>query len=160
MAMGIGQQLKGMVRRARNYWSELTDEQGGQKRNSEREKTEAVHQRYGGVGTEGEARMGSPRGDRASGASSGRGGSDAQQWDNPAGRSDQPNRQPGSGQVDRGQQMHAESQTSRQYTQQGGSGIQKTLGEQTPGQSGASGTGSDPDTVRSRQSRRPGQQNH
>lgn len=155
MAMGIGEQLKGMVRRARNYWSELTDEQEDHQRSTERERTEAVHQRYGGARSPSEEQTDTPPGSRPEGRPPGRGSAEAQ-WDNPAGRGDPQGRQPG-GQSDRGQQMHSESQTSRQYAQQGGSGIQKTLGEQTPGQSGA---GSDPDTARSRQNRRPGQQNH
>lgn len=158
MAMGIGEQLKGMVRRARNYWSELTDEQEGHKRSMEREQAEAVHQRYGGSRPQREEEIDTPPGSRPGGSSPGRGGAEAQ-WDNPAGRGDQQGRQPG-GQSDSGQQMHSESQTSRQYTQQGGSGIQKTLAEQIPGQTGAGGTGSDPDALRNRQSRRPGQQNH
>lgn len=158
MATGIGQQLKGMVRRARNYWSELTDEQGSQKHSRGRERTESVHERYGGDRTKGEARTDTPRGDRSGGGSASRGTSETQ-WDNPAGRGDQQGKPPGSGQSDRGQQTHSESQTSRQYAQQGGSGIPKAPNEQSAGQSGTSRAGSDQD-VRSRQNRRPGQQNH
>lgn len=158
MAMGIGEQLKGMVRRARDYWSELTDEPGSHKRSTEGKRTEEVHQRYGGVRTQGEEEVDTLPVDRPGRDAPSRDTARAQ-WDNPAGRRDQQSRQPG-GQSDSGQQMHSESQTSRQYTQQGGSGFQKTPDEQMPGQRGASGTGSDRDNARSRQGRRPGQQNH
>ncbi len=159
MATGIGEQLKGMVRRARNYWSELTDEHGRQKHRTGQERSdEEVHQRYGGVRTKSGSETDALRGGRP-GGSPGRGNAEAP-WDNPAGRSDQQGRQPGRGQPDRGQQMHSESQTSRQYTQQGGSGFQKSLEKQRPGQARTGGTGSDPGAGRNRQGRRPGQQSH
>lgn len=156
MATGIGEQLKGMVRRARNYWSELTDEQGNQKRNTEQESSEAMHQRYGGVRTRSESEADTPPGDRSAGDSPSRGAADAQ-WDDPARRGDQQGGQPGSRQPDRGQQMHSEGQTSRQYAQQGSSGIQKPRVDQSPG---AGGADSDAETLRNRQGRRPGQQSH
>lgn len=159
MATGIGEQLKGMVRRARNYWSDLTDEQGSQKHNTERESSEAMHQRYGGVRTRGESETDALPGDRSGSDSRSRGTAEAQ-WDDPSRRGDQQGGQPGGGQPDRGQQMRSEGQASRQYAQQGDSGIQKPQTEQMPGQAGASGAGSEADTLRSRQGRRPGQQSH
>jgi hypothetical protein len=160
MATGIGQQLKGMVRKARNYWAELTDEESTRTQHRQEEQEDAVHQRYGGVRTQGERAIDKglhssqenppDRGPSdtilaSEAARAGRGMSSGPRGSEPTGS----------------QQMQG-SQTQRQYTQQGGSGIQKTIGEQVGGQTGAQGTGSDPDTVRSSQSRPPagGQQSH
>lgn len=49
MNMGIGQQIKGMVRRAQHYWAELTEDPSQQQRRERRDQQEAVHERYGGV---------------------------------------------------------------------------------------------------------------
>lgn len=154
--MAIGQQIKGAMQRARQYWDELTDASGKRAQSAREEREDAVHQRYGGVRTQGErdaeklfrerqeesqdrgtpdSVMANPA---ARAARSGQGGqlggqsrSNAQMQ---AGRSDtdrpsqsqSQSRAPG--QAAPGQA--AEAQTSRQYTQQGGSGIQKSLGEQ------------------------------
>lgn len=151
MAMGIGQQIKGMVDRARHYWAELTDEKDRDHR-AQQEREDAVHQRYGGV--RGQDDLDTGFRDRQENSPD-RGISEAD-LANPAvraGRSGQGSQL--GGQPDRDRQMQGGSQTQRQYTQQGGSGIQKTLGDQVGGSAGT-----EPDTVRSQQSRRPGQQNH
>lgn len=157
---GIGQQLRGMVQKARHYWAELTEDQDTRARHRQEEQEDAVHQRYGGVRTQGERDIDRMFHDRQE-SSQDRGPSDAELASTPvrAARG-QGGTQLGS-EPTGGQQMQS-PQTQRQYAQQGGSGIQKTLGEQLGGQTGAGGTGSDPDTVRSAQSRPPagGRQRH
>lgn len=152
MAMGIGQQIKGMVDRARHYWAELTDEKDRDQRARE-EREDAVHQRYGGVRGQGERDLDAGLRDRQE-KSPDRGLSDAE-LANPTVRAARGGLggQLG-GQPDHDRQMQGGSQTQqRQYTQQGGSGIQKPPGEQVGG-------GAESDATRSQQSRRPGQQNH
>lgn len=95
MALGIGQQLRNMVDRARHYWADLTDEGGTHRRHEQQEREDAVHQRYGGV-------------------------------------------------PDRDEPDADLSQRHRQYTQQGGSGTQKTLGEQLGEQAPRTGSPSNP----------------
>lgn len=146
MAMGIGQQIKGMVDRARHYWAELTDEKDSRQRTHD-ERQDSVHQRYGGVRGEDDADLDTGRRE----SPSDRIPPDASPGSRSA-RGDQ-NTQMG-GQSDRDHQMQGASQTQRQYTQQGGSGIQKTLGEQL------GGSDSEADRPRGQQGRRPGQQNH
>lgn len=199
MALGIGQQLKHMVDRARHYWSELTDEDGSRRRHEQEEREEAVHQRYGGVRAQGErdldkmlqdheensmdrglsdAELANPAVRAARGDTSpSRMGRGATGPSGPSGRPGEPTRQgeqlgsqdlqdqPRHQQMQGNPQQPGDAQRQRQYTQQGGSGIQKTLAEQlgasTP-QTGATGAGigSEADTVRSSQARRPDQQNH
>lgn len=146
MATGIGQQLKGMMQKARHYWAELTDEESTRARHRQEEQEDAVHQRYGGVRTQGERDLG-----KAFGApqenSQDRGPSDAE-LANPAVRAARGQGSAHGGEPTGGQQMQG-SQAQRQYAQQGGSGIQKTLAEQEGGQIGESS----PDTVRSKQDR-------
>lgn len=154
MATGIGQQIKGMVRRARTYWAEITDAPGKQQRQAREEQEEAVHQRYGGVRGQGERDMDAMLRDRQENSQD-RGPSDAE-LANPTVRATRAGQGGQLGGQSRGSaQMQADSQTQRQYAQQGGSGIQKPLAEQL-----GSNAGSDQaDTVRGTQSRRPGQQN-
>lgn len=149
--MAMGEQLRGLMRKAKQYWSELTDEDSSSSQRARRqsrseEQEDAVHQRYGGVRTQGERDLGvEDDGFRDAEAayrdrqenSQDRGPADAI-LANPAARAglgragqggqlggQEMNRQPHAG----GQQQ-MQNQTGRQYTQQGGSGIQKTLGEQ------------------------------
>ena len=143
MAIGIGQQIKGMVNRARNYWSKLTDGSAHRGQSGRDDIDEAVHQRYGGAReTEAETRV--PQ-RQASSADRGMADSTRASPSPSAARSDQrsqPGGQPpGSGQGRASQQMQADSQTRRQYTQQGGSGIQKPLDEQMGSSDGKSGAG-------------------
>lgn len=161
MAMGIGQRVQGLVRKAREFWADITEEGATQRHKSERdaELEDAVHQRYGGVRTAGERELSGAIKNQRDESSMDTGPSDAL-LGNAAARAARSNRAGST----RAQQMQQDSsQTSRQYTQQGGSGSQKTLAEQTgqsPGQPsaqmGAQGTGSEPDTVRGSQSRAPG----
>lgn len=61
----IGQQIKGMVRRAQHYWAELTEEPAQQQRRERHDQQEAVHERYGGVRSQGtDDSMGAPIGDK------------------------------------------------------------------------------------------------
>ena len=137
MAMGIGQQIKGMVDRARHYWAELTDEKESQQR-AQAEREESLHQRYGGIRGQDESDIASAPHDRPERPSD---------REHPGVRQASPTPRRGQsaqmgGQQDSERQMQGSSQTQRQYTQQGGSGIQKTLGEQLgdnetgPGKSG------------------------
>lgn len=160
MAMGIGQRVQGLVRKAREFWADITEEGATQRHKSERdaELEDAVHQRYGGVRTAGERELSGAiknQRDESSESSMDTGPSDAL-LGNAAARAARSNRAGST----RAQQMQQDSsQTSRQYTQQGGSGSQKTLAEQTgqsSAQMGAQDTGSEPDTVRGSQSRAPG----
>lgn len=152
MAMGIGQQIRGMVDRARHYWSELTDEKGRDQRAHD-EREDAVHQRYGGVRGQDED-AGAAFRDRQENSQD-RGLSDAERADALARATHGGQGGQLGGQAGHPGQVQAGSQAQRQYTQQGGSGLQKTLGDQLGG-----GAGAEPDTVRSQQARRPGQQNH
>lgn len=156
MAMGIGQQIKGMVRRARTYWAELTDEPGKQQKRAREEQEEAVHQRYGGVRGQGERDVDAMLRDRQENSQD-RGPSDAE-LANPTVRATRAGQGGQLGGQSRGSaQMQADSQTQRQYAQQGGSGIQKPLSEQL-GSNAGSDQADQADTVRGAQSRRPGQQ--
>lgn len=146
MALGIGQQIKGMVNRARSYWSELTDGAAARGKSGRDDVEDAVHQRYGGErGTDTEMRQrerqqnaqDQGRADSVIANSAARTARGEQQG--AAGGS-----QLGGGQGSASPQMQADSQTRRQYTQQGGSGIQKTLNEQLGGSTDkASGSGAD-----------------
>lgn len=147
--MGIGQQIKGMVDRAKHYWAELTDEKDSH-RHAQAEREDSLHQRYGGVRSQDESASGTGPQDRTISAQD-TGHSDVGR-STPAQRSGQAAQMGAPAAGDR--QMQGAGQTQRQYTQQGGSGIQKTLGEQLGGSEGES------DKPRSSQSRRPGQQNH
>lgn len=152
MAMGIGQQIKGMMRKARNYWAEMTNDTDTRARHRQEKQDDAVHQRYGGVPPQGERDIEHGfRGRQASAQD--RGPSDAE-LASQAARSARGQGSQLGGEPSGSQQMQS-PQSQRQYAQQGGSGNQKPLAEQMGGQSGAQGTGSDPDTVRSSQSRPP-----
>lgn len=135
MALGIGQQIKGMVNRARNYWSELTDGAAARGKSGRHDVEDAVHQRYGGErGSDAEMRQ---REDQQPPRDQGRADSVIANSAARAARGGQQGTtggaQLGSGQGHASPQMQADSQTRRQYTQQGGSGIQKTLNEQLGG---------------------------
>lgn len=132
MATGIGQQIKDMVGRARHYWAELTDEKHNRPQAQHAREEAEVHQRYGGVRRQDEQDEpvdpdlhGRPAdlADRVPPhapplSRSARTGEGAQMGAHEGGIAETPH------------QMQGSSQTQRQYTQQGGSGIQKTLGEQ------------------------------
>lgn len=155
MATGIGQQLKGMMQKARHYWAELTDEESTRARHRQEEQEDAVHQRYGEERTQGERELGKTFRDHQENSPD-RGPSDAELV-NPSVRAA---RGQGSarGSEPAGVQQMQGSQAQRQYAQQGGSGIQKTLAEQQGGQIGENS----PETVRSKQDRPPagGQKRH
>lgn len=129
MATGIGQQIKHMVGRARHYWAELTDEKDNRHQAQHAREEAEVHQRYGGVRTQDEPVDPDLHGRPADLADripphapplsrSARTGEGAQMGAHEGGAAETPHQMQGSG------------QTQRQYTQQAGNGIQKTLGEQ------------------------------
>lgn len=137
MATGIGERIGGqvrdMVRRARHYWAELTDEKdldaSGQK-----QRADSIHQRFGEeeahADHDSEARY---RDHQES--SQDQGMSDAERASavvRAARRPLQTPTRPGHPQAGAApaDTPRTPGVASRQYTQQGGSGIQKTLGEQ------------------------------
>lgn len=133
MAMGIQQRLRGIVDKARAYWADLTDETAHRSQADQEELEDAVHQRYGGVRTKGERDIAAMKRDRDENSMD-RGPSDALMA-NPAARA---GRTEQLGSQRRSQQQMQDNQTTqRQYAQQGGSGSQKTLGEQMGGQMGS-----------------------
>lgn len=156
--MAIGQQIRSAIQRARGYWADLTDASGKRAQTDREEREDAVHQRYGGVRSQGE-RDAEQRFQERQEQSQDRGTPDSVMA-NPAARAARSGQggQPG-GQSRRNNPVQAGNpraqagsagggQTSRQYTQQGGSGIQKSLGEQlgddnsrptAPGATGGSG---------------------
>lgn len=157
MALGIGQQIKGVVQRARSYWADLTDASGKRSQHDREEKEDAVHQRYGGVSAQGErdadtlfrerqeesqdrglpdAVMGNPAARAARGQATQPGGQSRR--NNPV-QAGAPQMQ--AGQANAPAQARGAGQTSRQYTQQGGSGIQKSLGDQLGRDSGTNAPG-------------------
>lgn len=137
MALDIRQQIKGVVRRAQDYWADLTDASGRRAQAHRAERDDTVHQSYGGVRGEDEgdaapgrarpeaspdAAMPPPAARAARGGQTGQpGGQSRRSAPAPAGQTG--SRPPGAG----------SGQTSRQYVQQGGSGIQKSLDEQLGG---------------------------
>lgn len=107
MNIGIGQQLKDMMRRARSYWAELTDDDHQLHLHEE---DEEVHQSYGGV---------REQGDNAA--------AQAQPRPKPKQRSGRPTT---------AVPLQGNGQSQRQYAQQGGSGSQKPLAEQLDNEEG------------------------
>lgn len=147
MATGIGQQLKGMMQKARHYWAELTDDEATRNRHRQEEQDDAVHQRYGGVRSPATTSRDTEKANR-----------DHQEGSQDRGRSDAELASPAAraARSEGSQQMQAE----RQYAQQGGSGSQRPLGEQATDR--AAQNAGTPDRERPEQSRRSpgGQQRH
>lgn len=133
--MGIGERWKGLAQKARNFWAELTEDEARKAGPQDQAGAEVVHQRYGGTEKNSELLRGSPEAEQAKRVrdeeSMDQGPEDAL-LGNPAARAGRSSQRGGT------QQMQ-DTQQSRQYTQQGGSGLQKTVGQQMGGQAGSSG---------------------
>lgn len=154
--MNIGQRWQGLVQKARDLWADLTEDESGRSGTTR----EAVHQRFGGTEKHSELARGSSVAERAKRSrdetSMDRGPDDAI-LANPAARAGRA--QMGGRPTDSAQQAHAqEGLQSRQYTQQGGSGIQKTIGQQTGGQVGSNEVDRDDEQLQRNAGRSGGQQ--
>lgn len=137
MATGLGERIGGqvrdMMRRARHYWAELTDEKDLDA-SGQQQRADSIHQRFG----EEEAQADQDSEDRYRDyqeASQDQGMSDAERASAAVRAARRPVQTPTrAGHPQAGAAPADTPRTpgvaSRQYTQQGGSGIQKTLGEQ------------------------------
>lgn len=126
--MNLEQRWKGLVQKARSMWAEMTEDEGRKHGTG----GDAVHQRFGTDEEHTPARNADQAWRERNENSMDRGPDDAV-LANPAARA---GRQMGGARATSSAQQAQDSQQSRQYTQQGGGGLQKTPGQQMGGQVG------------------------
>lgn len=133
----FGQQWRGIVQKARDFWADLTEDEGRKSAKG----GEAMHQRFGTDEAHSQLAEGSAAAERARrdrDENSMDRGPDDSIMANPAARA---GRQMGGSQRTASAQQAQDTQQTRQYTQQGGSGLQqKTPGQQMGGQVGGNDT--------------------
>jgi hypothetical protein len=143
--MNLQQRWKGLVQKARSMWADLTEDEGRKHGTG----GDAVHKRFG-TDEEHLAQERSSNAERAwreRNENSMDTGPDDALLANPAARA---GRQMGGSRATASAQQAQDSQQTRQYTQQGGGGMQKTPGQQMGGQMGGSASEHADETPRSR----------